>query len=333
MNLESLDWEVLDRLRETFLSDARTEGPYWHTITDLECYDLTYGERIGWKWDSVLRELDLRQWAPPAENLTIFDWGCGSGIAGRRVANFCRHASSIRLVLHDHSALAVDYAEHRAKIMYPQLQVERADYREINGNAPIDILVLSHVLNELNDKARLELSGLLSRARCILWVEPGTHEVSRALVSWREKLRTTGARVIAPCTHDAACGLLTAGNERHWCHFFAAPPPAIFADSNWVRFGQRAGIDLRSLPYSFLVLERRGEPALGNCSRILGDPRIYKGYAKLFNCSAAGIEELTMQQRVDKTLFKELKRARGPLIYRWKRDADRILAAEPVLKA
>ena len=211
MNLESLDWEVLDRLRETFLSDARTEGPYWHTITDLECYDLTYGERIGWKWDSVLRELDLRQWAPPAENLTIFDWGCGSGIAGRRVANFCRHASSIRLVLHDHSALAVDYAEHRAKIMYPQLQVERADYREINGNAPIDILVLSHVLNELNDKARLELSGLLSRARCILWVEPGTHEVSRALVSWREKLRTTGARVIAPCTHDAACGLLMNG--------------------------------------------------------------------------------------------------------------------------
>ena len=38
MKLESLDWEVLDRLRETFLSDAKAAGPYWHTITDLECY-------------------------------------------------------------------------------------------------------------------------------------------------------------------------------------------------------------------------------------------------------------------------------------------------------
>ena len=332
MNLETLDWEVLDRLRETFLSSARAEGPYWHTITDLDCYDRTYGERIGWKWDSVLSELDLRGWTPPADGPTIFDWGCGSGIAGRRVIDFCRNSSGIRLVLHDHSALAVDYAEHRAKTEFPQLQVERADYREINGDAPIDILVVSHVLNELNEKARLELSGLMTRAHCILWVEPGTHEVSRTLVAWREQLRATGARVIAPCTHNAACGLLAAGNDRHWCHFFATPPPEIFADSNWVRFGQRAGIDLRSLPYSFLVLDRRVGPAQGSGSRILGDPRIYKGYAKLFNCSEAGIEELTMQQRVDKALFKELKRARGPLIYRWTRDADRIMAAEPIFK-
>ena len=28
-------------------------------------------------------------------------------------------------------------------------------------------------------------------------------------------------------------------------------------DSNWVKFGQRAGIDLRSLPYCFLALDRR----------------------------------------------------------------------------
>ena len=87
MNLESLDWEVLDRLRATFLSDARTEGPYWHTLTDLECYDLTYAERIGWKWDAVLDELRLRGWTAPA-GATVLDWGCGSGVAGRRVVRF-----------------------------------------------------------------------------------------------------------------------------------------------------------------------------------------------------------------------------------------------------
>ena len=57
---------LLDRLRETFLSDAKSGGPYWHTITDLECYDFTFGERIGWKWDAVLAELKQRGWTPPA---------------------------------------------------------------------------------------------------------------------------------------------------------------------------------------------------------------------------------------------------------------------------
>lgn len=331
MNWASLDWEVLDRLRETFLSDARAAGPYWHTITDLECYDLTYAERIGWKWDAVLAELRQRGWKPSGDAPpTVVDWGCGSGVAGRRVVRWLGDTQTGRLVLHDHSPLAMDYAEHRARQDFPSLTVERASYRFVQEGA-IDLLVLSHVLNELHAVARAELASLIARARCVLWVEPGTHEVSRALALWREEARQTGARVIAPCTHSAPCGLQTPDNERHWCHFFATPPAEIFSDSNWVKFGQRAGIDLRSLPYSFTVWERSDgaatPPTPDNASRILGDPRIYKGYAKLYNCSAAGVEELTLQQRVDKALFKELKRARGPLLYRWTRDGTQITAA------
>lgn len=329
MDLTSLDWEVLDRLRETFLSDARTRGPYWHTITDLEAYDLTYAERIGWKWDAVLRELKLRGWTAPA-NATVFDWGCGSGVAGRRVVDLLGASNVARLVLHDHSPLAVEFAEHRARQSFPALALERASYRFLQEGA-IDVLVVSHVLNELDDIGRAELTGLLARATTVLWVEPGTHEVGRALVAWREQARAAGFNLVAPCPHAAACGLLAAGRERDWCHFFAAPPPEIFANSEWVKFGQRAGIDLRSLPYSFLVLDRRPSPLPADASRILGEPRIYKGYAKIFNCSAHGVEELMLQQRADKELFKSLKRASGPLIYRWTREGDRINAAERLL--
>ncbi len=326
MDLTSLDWEVLDRLRETFLSDARTRGPYWHTITDLEAYDLTYAERIGWKWDAVLRELKARNWTAPA-NATVFDWGCGSGVAGRRVVEFLGSANVARLVLHDHSPLAVEFAEHRARKTFPALPVERASYRFLQ-EGPIDVLVVSHVLNELDAVGRAELTGLLARATTVLWVEPGTHEVGRALVTWREQARAAGFNLVAPCPHAATCGLLAPGRERDWCHFFAAPPPEIFANSDWVKFGQRAGIDLRSLPYSFLVLDRRPAPLPADASRILGEPRVYKGYAKIFNCSARGVEELMLQQRADKDLFKSLKRVSGPLVYRWTRDGDRINAAE-----
>lgn len=328
MDWNTLDWEVLDRLRATFLSDARAAGPYWHTLTDLECYDLTYGERIGWKWDAVLSELQRRGWTPP-DGATILDWGCGSGIAGRRVAAHFR-AQTARLVLHDHSPLALDFAEHRARRPGSPLAVGRADHRFLR-ESPIDLLVLSHVVNELDANGRAELGELLDRATTVIWVEPGTHEVSRALVDWRERWLAAGAHVVAPCTHRAACGLLAPGNERHWCHYFASPPPEIFANSEWVRFGQRAGIDLRSLPYSFLVLDRRPPALPTGASRILGEPRVYKGYAKIFNCDEAGVSELLLQQRADKALFKSLKRTHGPLVYRWTRDGEKITAAERLL--
>ena len=327
MTWECLDWEVLDRLRENFLTGP-AGGPYWHTITDLECYDFTYGERIGWKWDAVLRELKMHGWTPPAD-ATVLDWGCGSGIAGRRVVEFFGPANFSRLVLHDHSALALDFAEHAARKTFPRPVVERASTRFLRGDERIGVLVISHVLNELDDNARMELRELAARAETILWVEPGTHEVSRLLGAWREKL-IAEFRVIAPCTHLAACGMFAPGNERHWCHFFAAPPVGVLADSGWVRFGQRAGIDLRSLPYSFLVLDRRpasaGEIGL---ARIIGEPRHYKGYAKVFGCSAAGVADLTMQKRDAPAVFKALKHADGPLIYRWTRTGDRVSDVTP----
>ena len=339
MNWESLDWEILDRLRETFLSGDKTAGPYWHTITDLECYDFTYGERIGWKWDVVLRELQLRQWTPEPGS-TVLDWGCGSGIAGRRVVEGFGAANFARLLVHDHSALAMDFAEHHGRQAFPALTVERASVRFLRGDETIGLLVVSHVVNELDETARAELTELCARARAILWVEPGTHEISRALGGWREILRGDGFQLVAPCPHQSACGVLAAGNERHWCHFFAPPPAGVYADSGWVKFGQRAGIDLRSLPYSFLAMERssRRETAgasglttaatSSNLSRIIGEPRHYKGYAKIFNCDANGVSELMLQKRDAPELFKALKHGSDPSLHRWTHENGRITRIE-----
>jgi SAM-dependent methyltransferase len=318
---ENLDWEVLDRLRATFLTEAKSAGPYWHTVTDLECYDFTYGERIGWKWDAVLAELKLRGWTPPT-GATVLDWGCGSGIAGRRVVEFFGAGNFQSLQVFDHSPLAMEFAQHRARAAFPHLEVGAH-----SPSAPFDLLVLSHVLNELDADARATLSTLCNRAQAVLWVEPGTHEVSRALGGWRESLRTAGFHVVAPCPHQAACGILAAGNERHWCHFFAAPPPNIYADSGWVRFGQRAGIDLRSLPYSFLSLDRRPTSTPAGFSRIIGEPRLYKGYAKIFNCDAGGVAELMLQKRDAPDLLKRFhKHGASPDLHRWSHTNGRITA-------
>jgi hypothetical protein len=347
MTWETLDWEILDRLRETFLSGDKTAGPYWHTITDLECYDFTYGERIGWKWDAVLAELKSRGWnalTPTRSGRaevssphlpSILDWGCGSGIAGRRVLDAFGAENFSRLVLHDHSQLALDYAEHRARKAWPALTVERADTRFLRGDEPIGLLVISHVVNELDEIAKAELNDLTARAQAILWVEPGTHEMSRALGGWREKLRDR-FQLVGPCPHQATCGVLTPGNERHWCHFFASPPNGVYADSGWVRFGQRAGIDLRSLPYAFLALDRlspsalRLPPSAPGLARIIGEPRLYKGYARIFNCDAGGVAELMLQKRDAPDLLKRFKHdGAGTDFHRWTHENGRITKVEP----
>lgn len=321
MTWDEIDWKALDRLRDGFLSGTAADGPYWRSRSDLASYDFTYGERIGWKWDAVLRELRLRGWTPPPGLLV--DWGCGSGIAGRRALDTWGANSFTGLRVWDHSPEAREFATGAARDAYPALKV--ALYAE---DEPIGLLVLSHLLNELSPDAKVALANVIERATAVIWIEPGTSAVSRDLISWRESLRLTH-RIIAPCTHGGQCGLLTAGRERDWCHHFAPAPPGVYADSNWVRFGQRAGIDLRSLPYAHLVLAKQGTPPTSpalpaDAARIIGRPEHFKPYARVLSCDATGVDELTIPRRTCGALYKQLDRTKAPLLFQWQRSGHTV---------
>src|SRR5207253_297398 len=137
---------------------------------DLATYDFTFGERIGWKWDHVLRELRLRGWRPRSRRL--FDWGCGSGIAARRVISFFDAGHFDELTVWDHSPLAADFAAAAAERACPQLRVSQATPGLLAADAPLGLLLVSHVLNELSSGALDALRALASRAEEIIWVEP-----------------------------------------------------------------------------------------------------------------------------------------------------------------
>ncbi len=334
MTWSELDWAALDRLRDGFLRGTPGTGSYWQTPSDLASYDFTYGERIGWKWDHVLRELQLRGWRPRARN--VFDWGCGSGIANRRALSFFGADNFDTLTVWDHSPLACDFAADTAQKEFPQLRVAQGTPGLLASSEPIGLLLISHVLNELPPDTRAALLRLLERAEEVIWVEPGTHAVSRQLGIFRDALRAN-YRIVAPCTHELGCPVFAEGNERHWCHFFAPPPAEIFATSDWVKFGQRAGIDLRSLPYAFLALAKHAAetPTLStdarNLSRVIGRVEHFKPYARLLNCDVDGLTELELPKRADPALFKQLERTKAPLVYRWRRDGEKILGGEPLL--
>jgi SAM-dependent methyltransferase len=332
---DDIDWSALERLRARFLSTDLKGGPYWTSPGDLAAYDFTFAERIGWKWDHVLRELKLRGWHPRTR--TVLDWGCGSGIAARRVIAAYGAENFDSLTVWDHSPLACNFAAEAAGAAFPTLRISQATPGLLTASEPIGLLVVSHVLNELPADALAALRSLIARADAVLWVEPGTHAVSRQLGALREHYRAT-FQIAAPCPHQAACPVFTESNARHWCHFFAPPPSEIFADSNWVKFGQRAGIDLRSLPYCFFALDRTAPPdptgetagpgSTLPLSRVIGRVEHFKPYARWLNCDTTGLVELELPRRADGALFKQLERTKAPLVYRWQRDGDKVLGGE-----
>lgn len=318
MNFAEIDWRALERLRSVFLTGTASPADYWRDERDLASYDATFAQRIGWKWDHVLGELRRRGWTPPHGQL--LDWGCGSGIAARAYLDFFDAEAVSELWLWDRSALAMTFAARRASQKYPGLPVHAG---LPGGDAALPstsmlpangTLLVSHLLTEL-DAAQLDaLLALADDAACVLWVEPGAHEASRALGAVRERLRGR-FRLIAPCPHQGACGLLDPGQERHWCHHFAESPPEVFTDGDWARFAGIAGIDLRSLPLSYLVLDRREDaaPVLpDNAARLIGRPRIYKPYARIFACDASGVRDRDLSKRAFPDLYRLMKKGAGP---------------------
>lgn len=300
MNWSDIDWAALQRLRRTFLESTAGTTDYWQSDTDLASYDATFAQRIGWKWDYVLAELQRRGWSPPKGEL--LDWGCGSGVASRAFLDHFGIATVTSLNLWDRSSLATFFAAKRAREKYPQLSTK------IGLIETPSVLLISHVLTELTPEQVQALADFAATAQTVIWVEPGTYDASLTLIAVRERLRTR-MNVIAPCTHQKRCGILAPENERHWCHHFAAPPAGVFTDGNWSKFANLMGIDLRDLPLSFLVLDQRPAPALpADATRVLGHPRVYKAHALLLSCDESGVCERKLTKRALPGEFKQLKK-------------------------
>lgn len=311
-HFSAAELDYLRRLRATFVSYEDRQGEaeaYWESPEELALYDETFAQRIGWKWDAVLLELARRGRMPGGA--TVLDWGCGTGIAVRRWLAARAAApgtgddsgATERVFLWDHSSEALAFARTKLGEEHPGLEV-RVELPE----AP-EVLLVSHVLDELDEASLADLLALASRAGAVVWVEPGSRSTSRRLGELRARLLETHD-VLAPCTHQAACGALA--HESSWCHFFARPPGKVYTEGQWAEFGRELGIDLRSLPYSFLALAQRGRFALaGPGARLLARPRLTRGRAQFELCNAEGVNRVDFLQRTDKQLFKTMADVAG----------------------
>ncbi len=305
MPLPPLELDRLAHLRDRFLLAGERPGrvaDYWRDDADLLHYDAVFAARIGWKWDAVLDEIALRNGGADHFGLVV-DFGCGTGVATRQVA---RRWSVGEAVLLDRSARAAEYAARAVDGSVGRARPVAAAH--VLGDCRPDLLLVSHVLDELGEREVALLLELADRSQRVWWVEPGSRAVSRALGALRGRL-AAGRSVVAPCTHEAACPALADGEAGHWCHFFAAPPPEVFRDADWVRCARAVGIDLRALPYCFLAVQAAPVPAAPAARRLLGRPRVGTKRALFYSCSMDGLVENEVVKSRDRERYRSLKKS------------------------
>jgi hypothetical protein len=163
------------------------------------------------------------------------------------------------------------------------------------------------VVNELDSQSELELKALMEQAQLIFWIEPGTPQSSAKLIQVREAVKDR-FQILAPCPHQSSCGLVK-NSGPHWCHFFAVPPNEVFRSSFWSEFSKNLGIDLRSLPTSFLILSKSPvNIPQGFSKRLLGRARHFKGYSSAVICEEKQVSEQKILKRENKELIELLKK-------------------------
>ncbi|MGC6487513.1 MAG: small ribosomal subunit Rsm22 family protein, partial [Planctomycetota bacterium] len=227
------------------------------------------------------------------------DSGGGAGAAARRyVARF----GAREVLCYDRSSQASAFAAERLRD--EQAGVQARAVSSARDAAP-DVVLISHVLSELDARGLQQLEDLLARTSRVLWVESGNRPVARALAAVRDRL-CGPFTAVAPCPHQAGCPTLL--DEDNWCHFFASPPAEVFTDGDWVKTARSLGIDLRSLPYAFVALDRSPGRVGARARRVLGRASINPVVATAQACGLSGLERVEVTKRADRGLWRALKK-------------------------
>lgn len=318
-DLSSISIERLQQLRAKFFTPhPQGLADYWDSLETLAAYDATLGRRIAWKWESVVAAIQAQARINVLPFERVLDWGCGSGAAITTLlkSNFLRQGEpNFKVVLHDRSGRAMAFASERVQVLgVNRVETTATPMQHVDNNT---LLLVSHVLTELNAQSLLQLEELAAKAGGVVWVEPGTPFCGGRLVEIRERFRENGFLPILPCPHVGRCGLAGSA-QQDWCHFFAEPPCEVFQDSNWSKLAKVLKLDLRSLPVSFLFLARQDRVArteelaptsVGLASAlVLGRPKVLKGHSELVVCEESGVHTLNWQHKRNRALAKSLEK-------------------------
>lgn len=248
----------------------------------------------------------LMERVPGFAPVSALDAGCGPGTASFALADAFPAIAAITQLDRNTAFLALA-CELAAEAGLAGLETPRQVQADLTGierlSDPADLVVLSYALTELADAALPRLLAALW-AGCtgaLVIVEPGTPEGYRRVLAARGVLLASGARIAAPCPHEAACPLVAPD----WCHFAVRLPR-----SRDHRAAKGATLAYEDEKFAYLVAVRGVlyEPAAE--ARILDRPEVTKIGLAAKVCAPDGTVGLVTVGKRDKTAFAAVRHVR-----------------------
>lgn len=287
------------RLSEAYRARQPTAGTI-RDAADALAYALT---RLPATYAAVIAVLGrLRNEQPDFTPARLLDAGSGTGAASWAANAVWPEMAQVTML--DRSRDFLDLARALAADS-GVVALETAEYVEADlthlppASAGADLVVAAYALTELAETALPATVAALwektTPAGALVLIEPGTPRDHLRLMAVRDRLIGLGARVVAPCPHQAACPMTGAD----WCHFSVRLPRS--RDHMFLKDGV---VPFEDEKFSYLVARRAGAPAAG---RIIAPVRLAKPGVTARICSLTGINE-TFAPRRDKPAYDILRR-------------------------
>lgn len=233
---------------------------------------------------------------------SLLDVGAGPGTATWAAAQIIPSLRDFALL--DANSVLRDIAHEmaRGEQAFAGLTYRLGDATaELRAAPEADLVVASYAIGELDDVRRNDLvERMWARTTgMLLIVEPGTPDGYSRIIAARKQLIAAGARVAAPCPHDAACPL----TAPDWCHFAQRLPRS--RDHMHLK---NASVPFEDEKFSYIAVSRT--PAHSRKPRVLAPvvPTKIEIAAKL--CLPGGQAQVAHIPRRDRTAYAAARRWR-----------------------
>lgn len=151
-----------------------------------------------------------------------------------------------------------------------------------------DLVLFSYSLNELE-----KVPSWITQFDHIIIIEPSTQKQGRGLMELRQKLIHHNFHILAPCTHQHPCPLLSQ-SKKDWCHMRLFMEPT----QEFIMLEKQLPIKNQNLTLSYLLASKKVTPTTDGLWRVIGDPLKEKGKSKQAICRG---EEREFATALDKS--------------------------------
>ena len=244
--------------------------------------------------DTIERQVKLK---------TLLDVGAGTGAATLAIANqininkiICLEREDAMLNLGKILLEASDKKEIRDAIWIKQDLMKDSIMETIKEKA--DIIVVSYMLNELDETNRLKLVENLwnQTNQILLIVDPGTPKDFKNMMQIKRFLVNKGARVIAPCANERECSL----PSNDWCHFLCR-----VERTKWQKDIKMATVPYEDEKFTYLAFSKED---IGRTKNRVIRPSINKtNFIQVKLCEENKVSE-KIYTRKDKEMYKKAKK-------------------------